>query len=469
VRKTIERELKLVPGEDFRLADLGEPSTRVFMSTYHDTADLELARHGITLRNRVEEGTRLWQLKIPTGDSRFELEIPGPPAQLPQEMTDLLVAYLRDGRELVKVARLRTRRQSVVKDGAEIVEDAVSVFEAQRVTHRFRELEVELLDGDERALRNLERELRRAGAARGPFVPKVFRALEIPFDAEPRRIPSDASPGEALGLALAAQHHSLLAHDPGTRLGADPEDLHQMRVATRRARAFLRAARVLVDPSWAERLRAELGWLGSALGPARDADVLLDHLQREIDAVGVPPDQGAALLKALEGQRDRTRRRARTALSAQRYFRLLRSLEQAAEPRLAHEATATLAELWWQEFGRTRRAFERLDRRSSDAELHAARIRVKRARYSAELAAHELGDPGLSFIEAAKQVQDILGAYQDAVVAEAYLQSWLQRNPKAVVAVLALHDAERKRRKRARREWPDAWKRLLRRARAARP
>jgi CHAD domain-containing protein len=242
-----------------------------------------------------------------------------------------------------------------------------------------------------------------------------------------------------------------------------------MRVATRRARAFLRAARVLVDPSWAERLRAELGWLGSALGPARDADVLLDHMQREIDAVGVPPDQGAALVKALEGQRDRARRRARTALSTQRYLRLLRALEQAAQPRLVGDTTTTLSELWWQEFGRTRRAFERLDRRSSDAELHAARIRVKRSRYSAELAAHELGDPGDSFIETAKQVQDILGAYQDAVVAEAYLQTWLQRNPKAEVAALALVAAERKRRKRARREWPDAWKRLLRRARAARP
>jgi CHAD domain-containing protein len=197
--------------------------------------------------------------------------------------------------------------------------------------------------------------------------------------------------------------------------------------------------------------------------------VLLDHMQREIDAVGVPPDQGAALVKALEGQRDRARRRARTALSTQRYLRLLRALEQAAQPRLVGDTTTTLSELWWQEFGRTRRAFERLDRRSSDAELHAARIRVKRSRYSAELAAHELGDPGDSFIETAKQVQDILGAYQDAVVAEAYLQSWLQRNPKAEVAALALLDAERKRRKRARREWPDAWKRLLRRARAARP
>ena len=44
------------------------------------------------------------------------------------------------------------------------------------------------------------------------------------------------------------QQRAILAHDPGTRLGADPENLHQLRVATRRLRAFLRVGRRLVDP-----------------------------------------------------------------------------------------------------------------------------------------------------------------------------------------------------------------------------
>ena len=47
-----------------------------------------------------------------------------------------------------------------------------------------------------------------------------------------------------------------------------------MRVATRRMRAILRAARPLLDPEWVRSLRAELGWLGGALGPVRDLDVL---------------------------------------------------------------------------------------------------------------------------------------------------------------------------------------------------
>ena len=401
MRKTIERELKLAPSERFRLADLGDPlEPRVFQSTYHDASDFRLARHGITLRRRVEEGTGLWQLKIPHGAARIELEAPGQDDTPPEELTALLVAHLRDD-ALDKVARLRTRRQSVRRDGAEIVEDAVSVFDGRKVVLRFREVEVELLDGDERSLRRLERLLRKAGAEPGELTPKLFRALDLALEGEPEPA-ADAAPGDALGRALAEQRRALLDHDPGTRLGADPEDLHQMRVATRRARAFLRAAKELVEPEWADGLRSELGWLGSMLGPARDADVLLERMSDAVAALGAQ-ESAEGLLRALEKERSRARRAALAALSRKRYFQLLDRLAAAAQPPLAGAAETSLAELWWKEFRRTRRAFEGLDKGSPDDELHAARIRVKRARYSAELASHELGRPGARFVDAAKK------------------------------------------------------------------
>ena len=87
---------------------------------------------------------------------------------------------------------------------------------------------------------------------------------------------------EALGLRLREQVTALVSHDPGTRLGSDPEDLHQLRVSTRRLRAFLRAARPLLVAGPTEELRSELGWLGGALGPSRDLDVLLDHFSGEL-------------------------------------------------------------------------------------------------------------------------------------------------------------------------------------------
>ena len=56
-------------------------------------------------------------------------------------------------------------------------------------------------------------------------------------------MPRGTPAGAALGIALGEQARRLLLHDPGVRLGSDPEDLHQLRVATRRLRAFLRAGR----------------------------------------------------------------------------------------------------------------------------------------------------------------------------------------------------------------------------------
>ncbi|MGI8478773.1 MAG: CHAD domain-containing protein, partial [Gaiellaceae bacterium] len=320
MRNTREHELKLEASDGFRLSDLDglELPSRDFVSTYFDTPDLSLVRNRITLRHRAEEGSRLWQLKIPSGAARIEIEAPGPPAHPPRELLALLVVHLR-GAKPVRVARLRTRRKTMRTDGAEIVDDSVSVLDGQRVRARFRELEVELVDdGDERTLRRLEKKLLGLGAEVAEFRPKLHRALDLsPFpDRSP--LPRDASPQQVVSAALAEQRVRLLAHDPGTRLATDPEELHQMRVATRRARAFLRAARPLVDPEWADELRAELGWLGSALGPARDLDVLVDRMRDQISRLG---DDGTAvrgLVDGLERRRRKARASARAALSEER-------------------------------------------------------------------------------------------------------------------------------------------------------
>lgn len=467
MRRSVERELKLVPREGFRLPALGqELAPRAFVSAYYDTSDLRLARHGVTFRHRVEDGVGQWQLKLPRGATRVELEVPGPPARPPAELLDLLVAYLR-GAELVRVARLRTRRRRQRVDGTEIVDDSVAVLDGQRVSSRFREIEVELLEGDEGTLRRVGKELEAAGAERGVFTPKLYRALDVAYAPRAAKVPAGARPVDVLRSALREQYELLLAHDPGTRLGSDPEDLHQMRVATRRARAFLRAARPLVDQRWANDLRAELGWLGSALGPARDLDVLLEHLRADVAAVAGDGDPAHGLLDALEREHAAARAAAVAALSDERYLALLDRLES-AELQAAPDGRGSLADLWWNEVERTRRRFERLGRASSDDELHAARIQAKRARYAAELAGHELGQPGKRFVAAAKRLQEVLGEHQDACVAEERIRAWAADSPGASGVAETLLERERARRRKARSEWPVAWKELDRRARKAR-
>ena len=116
-------------GEEFELPELGgealEP--RVFVSTYHDTADHRLARRGVTLRHRVENGRGLWQLKLPQGKARLELEAGAGPAR-PRTSCSGCSSATSAGAAL-PIARLRTRREGVRADGAEIVHDSVAVLD----------------------------------------------------------------------------------------------------------------------------------------------------------------------------------------------------------------------------------------------------------------------------------------------------------------------------------------------------
>jgi CHAD domain-containing protein len=471
VKETLEREVKLTAGEGFMLPELGgEPQpTRIFVSTYHDTSGLMLARHGITFRHRVEDGAGLWQLKLPrAADARVELERPGPPAVPPPELVGLLVALLREDK-LVPVARLRTRREVVRAGGAEVVDDSVAVLDQQRVTRRFREIEVELLDGDENALRRLEKALRGAGAGGAEFTPKLYRVLDLAYPRERIDVPEDATPAVALGLRLREQVNVLLSHDPGTRLGSDPEDLHQLRVATRRLRAFIRCARPLLAAGPAEQLRAELGWLGSALGPARDLDVLIEHFSGELAGLDGRSDVAGKLIDTLEQRRALSRTALLEALVSNRYFALLDACSAFAEDPPASPSDTSLGAIWWAAVKRLRRSVAALGEEPSDEALHGVRIDVKRARYAAELAGHELGKRGAQYVARAKAAQDVLGAHQDAFVAEAEILAWAGVDPELQAAADRLVEAQRARRVEAREAWPSTWARLDKAARRARP
>ena len=64
--------------------------------------------------------------------------------------------------------------------------------------------------------------------------------------------PSPATPFEVFRNRLREQLREIERHDPGTRLGRDPESLHDMRVAVRRLRALLRAGKKLVGDDTGE-------------------------------------------------------------------------------------------------------------------------------------------------------------------------------------------------------------------------
>ena len=475
LRRTHERELKLAIPAGFELPDLpGEPlASRTFTSTYFDTSDRALARAGLTLRRRVESRRGLWQLKLPGEGERLELEAPGGPGRPPDDLARLLVGLLR-GRALDKAAVLRTRRVGVQaqEDGravADVTVDTVAVLDGRRIRERFHELEAEALDGGAAALPDLERALTDAGAVRGDGLPKAFRAMGY-FPMGVTTPPGRAPALEHVRAAFALQVQELLAHDPGTRLGEDPEELHQLRVATRRLRAILRAARPLLDLEWAESLRAELRWLGGALGPVRDLDVLGEHLRVEIEALDGRERRAAGRFVALvAGDRDAVRADMLEAMSSSRYGELLDRLEAAAAAPRAREADASLHDLAALEFRKLRKAVKTLPPDPPDDELHAVRIRGKRARYAAELAEGAVGKTARRFVREAKRFQDVVGEHQDAVVAEEKIRALLERagGEQTHLAAGRLIERERTRRREARAAFPKAWVKLETAGRAA--
>jgi CHAD domain-containing protein len=472
VSSKLEREIKLAIDPSFRLPPLpGIPlPRRLLTSTYYDTSQYDLAHAGITLRHRVERGKQAWQLKIPLGNDRQEIEFvdrhPLPPATL----RDLLFLHL-GRRRLLPVATLRVWRAGVrVRmdkiDIADVTLDQVSVVKNGAVLQRFRELEIEQVNGKDGALSDIERQLHRAGAEDHDGRPKLFRALSLPAPKPEPPPPQDVPVVDHLKWALAQHVRWLLAHDPGTRFGAESESLHQMRVATRQLRAVLRAAKPLLVPEWANSLRDELRWLGQLLGPARDLDVQLTYFRQEsavLDARDRKPL--AQFLTHLQTQRGHVQQVVSGELRSARYLELVRRLQLAAHDPSVVESTVTLRELAKREFIKLRKAIRQVSHAPNNATIHEIRIKTKRVRYAAELAEPVVGKPATRFIRKARAVQDTLGMHQDAIQAEAHVRAFLKQSTSVRAAFVAgrMVERQRERREQARKKMRTLWKELLKR------
>ncbi len=471
-----ERERKLTVAPDFRLPRLpGTPlPRRQLISTYYDTTAYDLAHARITLRHRVERGKKAWQLKIPLGDDRQEIEVPDDKPDPPASLRDLLIVHLGH-RPLVPIMTLRVWRTGVlVRDRrrpvAEVVLDNVTVVKDGRVIQRFRELEIEQRQGNEASRRALERQMREAGASDHDGRPKLFRALSLPAPIPDEQPDPKAPIVDHLKWALAQHVGWLLAHDPGTRLGTEPESLHQLRVATRRLRAVLRTARPILLPTWVTTLEQELTWLSELLGPARDLDVQIAHFTEESAALDARDRKLLTqFISHLRTQREAVQQMVVSELTGVRYVELIRRLQQAAQAPSIVESPLTVRQLAKREFMKLRKAISRLAPSPSDTALHTIRIKTKRARYAAELARSSVGKPASRFIKSARAAQDLLGLHQDAIQAERHVRQFLKYSTSVRAGFVAGRMVERQRQRcrNVHKEIKPLFKSLLKRGKKA--
>jgi CHAD domain-containing protein len=466
VKETLEHELKLSVGSGFVLPPLAvDVEPRNLRATYHDTADHRLARHGVTLRRRSEGSRDFWQLKLPRGGDRLEIEWDADESAVPEEVMRLLTAYLR-GSTLRPVAELHTLRRAVRVTGkhhgaAEVVHDSVQVLQGNRIVREFDEVEIEQLrDGSGRLIARLERQLRAAGAKRSDGRPKVFQALDLPA---PARTPlkHGAPAVEHVRSYLQTQVDALVQSDPLTRRG-EVEGVHGMRVATRRMRSALKEARRQLEASWVEETRSELKWLGSLLGDVRDPDVFAAYVKDEVASFGAEAAQGGIDLVGLitDGSQP-ARARLAEALDSPRYLALLDRLEATRESLPVTSSRDSTERMLRRAARRTRRKLRGVSRSSSDTRLHELRIASKQARYTGELTAPAQGRRARRLAKRAKALQTILGEHQDAVVAEQRLQRLaIDATPAAAFVAGRLVERQRARREAARAQLPPAAERF---------
>lgn len=388
---------------------------RQLHTVYYDTADLRLTRWGCSLRFRADEG---WTLKIAVPGTANELEreehrFAGDLETIPPAALELATGYLR-GAIPIPVAEMRTLR------GGDALPD-------------------ELLDtlGDALFAPQLGRHPRGSDLYRATMARSVERFVRC--DAKLRSQPNAAC-------------------------------VHQARVAVRRMRSDLRTFVSILDAGWATDLRERMRWLSDGLSAARNADVLLERLQRQADALpDVDRRRKESVLLLLRVVRDAAYRNLDAILRDRRYVALLDDVVGAvAQPRFAAPAErpaidmipAMMDDAW----RKLRKAVRRRSRPTSDAELHGIRIKAKRVRYAAEAMAPVAGKRAEAFARDVERLQNILGDQHDAVMSCEQLRTRVGGSDGAFLAG-ELTALENEVAIDGRRHWRKAWRKAARKDR----
>ena len=281
-----------------------------------------------------------------------------------------------------------------------------------------------------------------------PFMPATEpAAARMPDQPHPHRsskrpgLKVDDTMSEGARKTLSFHFQKMVQHEPGTRLGRDIEELHDMRVATRRMRAAIRVFGEYLDMNEINPFAKKLRRVGRTLGAVRDLDVFKQKTQAYIDTL--PPqrqDELEPLLSVMDEEHQKAREQMLSLFDSdyyerfkKRFAKFLKKPGAAALPafgsrgellpqRIRHVFPAVLyqrfAAVW---------AYEALIKGPdmSLERLHKLRIACKGLRYTLEFFREVLHPDTAQLIEEIKALQDHLGDLQDAVVTCNILRDFL--------------------------------------------
>jgi CHAD domain-containing protein len=441
-------------------------ATLVHEDRYLDTEDWLLYRAGLVLRLRAEGArTRLeaktyrsaaadqltrmeWAQDAPGSDPPWEALLNGPVAALLAPLASLgalprlrVVASLRCERESwrwlqggralgsVTLDRVGHVSASAAPGSPGPADPGAPGANGHGAPVAYREIEIETLNGANEALGVVQRAIEGSLGLAVSGATKFESALRASGETLPERNESAfaLSPADRLvdvvHKTLGRHFARLLWNEPGTRVGVDPEYVHDMRVASRRLRTALEVFADEIPADVRDSLFADLRRVGRALGRVRDTDVLLQRIA--VMRAAAPSLERPALdvfARSLEIARARARVRLLERLESDRYADLATAAMGWMEARPARAALGSTAgtpayfaarRIIAERVKALREAYGIAERTLEPADLHATRIAAKKARYAVEYFAGLEGPASTRRAKRVARFQDFLGERQD--------------------------------------------------------
>ncbi len=467
-KKPVEIELKLVlTGKDAESAIVAKMREHNYTVTeldevrnvdiYLDTFDWLLMKSKLALRYRVTDGAAMYTIKsietIGGGIAkRMEMEVPlKAPVDAPAEIhikqiTERIdpVIYPRKLLEHIQIRTARRRYRVLAPKGTEIelVFDVSSftllgLYKRQRA-QQLQEMEAEIIDGSETALKSLALLLTREF----PYQPSTASKLEVAIDRLKVVIPSKKPP-EKLRVRLDDRLdlivHKILHYQfnrfreqiTGVKLDIDTEFVHQARVATRRMRSALRLFRYALPHATGSYLEGELKWLGETFGAVRDLDVFLLNLSLFRERIRYCPGKKKKVFEEwIEKHRRTPVKVLQHALESPRYESFERRLIRFFEGPLPAHPRATQAlklvsdiapMIITEKFHNVIEQGCAVLENPKLKEFHRLRIQMKRLRYTCEFMAPAYDGALDPFIDRTVELQDCLGEIQDTVFTRSFI------------------------------------------------
>lgn len=274
--------------------------------------------------------------------------------------------------------------------------------------------------------------------------------------------------GEYARSIIEEQYHSIIKRERKVIADEDPDNLHQMRVGTRRLRTALQVFEAaIVIPKVAN--EKQVGNLARILGSLRDLDVQTSDLKTVYHPQVKPPEQKLLdqLIKSLQKQRQQAYLNVKETLEGSRYQTLKKTYENwLKEPQFTAIAQlpihAALSDLLsplvsnsllhpgWM-------VPANYSSKEEGFELHELRKAFKHVRYQTEFFVSFYGESFKTWVKEIKQLQENLGKLQDSHV----LQELLHENLSKKAELPSLDERIRQTRAEALADWDAIRQRYL--------